>query len=317
MLKNGWIKVGCIFNVSKSWGKDLGYTHCHKPTPLWMGGDVVRVYFGVRDNNNRTKVSFVDISIKDFSILYVHSDIVLDLGELGTFDDVGAQVSSVVRIDENTIYMYYIGWNTSTTVPSRNALGLAVSHDNGITFSRLYQGPILERYKEEPFHIGASDVKFNNGCWKMWYNSGMGYRIIDGKPEYTVHIKYAESENGIDWERKDIVCIEPQSEDEVVVRPSIVFDNNKYKMFYSYRDIKNFRTNNKNSYRLGYAESFDGIKWERMDSKYPLDVSLQEADWDSQMIAYPYAININGKIIVFYNGNGFGKTGFGCAILHE
>ena len=315
MSDQKWNKVGCIFDVSQDWGKLEGYSHCHKPTPLWMGNDVIRVYYGLRDSNNRTKVSFVDISAIDFSVLYVHKGIVLDLGELGTFDDVGAQVTSVVRIDTNTVYMYYIGWNTSTTVPARNALGLAVSTDNGYTFERMFQGPILERYKEEAFHVGASDIKKYDGCWKMWYNSGMGFTVVDGRPEYHVHIKYAESQNGIDWHRKNIVCIEPNSDTEVVVRPSVIYRKGKYAMFYSYRSIKDFRENKENSYRLGYAESCDGKTWKRMDEKYPLNVSSIETDWDGQMIAYLYDMEVGNKLVVFYNGNGFGRTGFGCATL--
>ena len=41
--------------------------------------------------------------------------------------------------------------------------------------------------------------------------------LYNGKPEYRVHIKYAVSKNGIDWERENIVCIEPDNDWEVVV----------------------------------------------------------------------------------------------------
>ena len=43
--------------------------------------------------------------------------------------------------------------------------------------------------------------------------------------------------------------------------------------------------------------------------------SENENDWDFQMIAHPYVMEVSDKIVAFYNGNGFGKTGFGCAIL--
>ena len=32
------------------------------------------------------------------------------------------------------------------------------------------------------------------------------------------------------------------------------------------------------------------------------------------MVAYPYIIKDNNKLIMFYNGNKFGKTGIGYAI---
>jgi len=38
--------------------------------------------------------------------------------------------------------MYFIGWNPSTTVHTRNAIGLAISDDNGQTFTRAYEGAV-------------------------------------------------------------------------------------------------------------------------------------------------------------------------------
>lgn len=68
--------------------------------------------------------------------------------------------------------MYYIGWNPSTTVPTRNSIGLAVSDDNGFSFERMYDGPILDRTKDEPYYTGAVDVLKENNVWKIWYTSG-------------------------------------------------------------------------------------------------------------------------------------------------
>jgi hypothetical protein len=86
-------------------------------------------------------------------------------------------------------------------------------------------------------------------------------------------------------------------------------------MYYSKRSLENFRTQSKNSYKAGYAESTDGIKWIRKD--YLLNIPLSEEGWDSEMIAYPYLIKIKGRWVMFYNGNSFGKTGFGYAVLSK
>ena len=68
-------------------------------------------------------------------------------------------------------------------------------------------------------------------------------------------------------------------------------------------------------YRIGYAESNDGIEWTRKDESVNLDVS--ESGWDSQMVAYPAVFEIAGKTIMLYNGNNFGATGFGYAELES
>jgi hypothetical protein len=152
------------------------------------------------------------------------------------------------------------------------------------------------------------------GEYKMWYTSGSEWKIINGKPEIYYHIKYATSQNGIDWTRENISCIKPDTPYEATARPSVIFENGLYKMWYSRRDIIDFRTNFKHGYRAGYAESKDGINWQRLDELVGIDISTKVDDWDSDAIAYPYVININGQLIMFYNGNGFGKTGFGYAV---
>jgi hypothetical protein len=81
-------------------------------------------------------------------------------------------------------------------------------------------------------------------------------------------------------------------------------------MWYSYRAQKNIDT-----YRIGYAESNDGISWVRKDEEIGIDVSNE--GWDSEMICYPYIFDHNGKRYMLYNGNGYGKTGFGLAVLEE
>jgi hypothetical protein len=83
-------------------------------------------------------------------------------------------------------------------------------------------------------------------------------------------------------------------------------------MWYSRREIDGFRNAPASMYRAGFATSADGIEWQRRDSLAGLDPSLD--GWDSDAIAYPYVMEISGRLLLFYNGNGFGKSGFGYAI---
>jgi predicted GH43/DUF377 family glycosyl hydrolase len=77
-------------------------------------------------------------------------------------------------------------------------------------------------------------------------------------------------------------------------------------MWYSYRG---------RSYRIGYAESDNGIEWVRKDEEVGIDVS--ESGWDSEMIEYPYIFDHEGQRYMLYNGNGYGRTGIGLAVLEE
>jgi hypothetical protein len=77
-------------------------------------------------------------------------------------------------------------------------------------------------------------------------------------------------------------------------------------MWYSFRG---------QAYRIGYAESEDGRQWKRLDSHVGIDVST--TGWDSEMIEYPFVFDHKGQRYMLYNGNGFGKTGFGLAVLEQ
>jgi hypothetical protein len=74
-----------------------------------------------------------------------------------------------------------------------------------------------------------------------------------------------------------------------------------------------YRTNRERSYRTGYAESQDGVSWERMDDAAGIDVS--DEGWDSRMIEYPSVYDHGGRRHLLYNGNGFGESGIGHAVL--
>jgi len=306
-----WEKKGLIYKPEGN--HDWMVSHAQLPTVDKVDKDVLRIYYGTRDEFNRTVTSFIEVEADNPQhILYVHDKPVLGLGELGAFDDSGAMPSWIVD-HEGLKYLYYIGWNTGVTVPYRNSIGLAVSHDNGQTFNRLYGGPIVDRTKSEPHFCAAPCVVIENGIWRMWYLSCVKWEIYKDKAEPYYHIKYAESTDGINWDRQGIVCIDFKSPDEAgIVRSCVIRENGIYKMWYSYRGFKDYRTSKEHSYRIGYAESDDGIRWIRKDKDVGIDVS--ETGWDSEMIAYPFVYEHKGQKYMIYNGNGFGKSGFGYAI---
>lgn len=309
-----WIKKGLIFKPDNNF--EWMSHHACLPTVDKINDEVLRIYFGPRDKHGRTVTTFVEVEADNPSnVIYIHDKPVLSLGRLGCFDDSGAMPSCIVNYD-NKKYLYYIGWNVGRTVPYRNAIGIAVSNDSGLTFNRLYDGPILDRTNLEPYFTGSLFVLIENGIWRMWYLSTVKWEVHDGTPEPYYHLKYAESKDGINWDRKGIVCVDFKSTDEGgISRPCVIKDNGIYKMWYSYRGGADYRSNRAQSYRVGYAESNNGIKWIRKDEIVGIDVS--ETGWDSEMIEYPFVYAHKGKKYMLYNGNGFGESGFGYAVSDE
>jgi hypothetical protein len=311
-MDNKWDKKGQIF-VPKS-NERWMVSHATIPVVDPIAEDVLRIYFGVRDTSSYTTTTYIDVEAENpKNVLSVHeSEPILGLGELGAFDDTGAQCSWIVN-HGGMKYLYYIGWNAGVSVSYRNSIGLAISDNQGASFTRLYKGPIIDRSRTEPHFCSTPCVLIENGIWRMWYLNAIRWEMIDGRSEPLCHIKYAESRNGIDWDRREVVCIGLKSPDEgAVVRPCVIHENGLYKMWYSYRARRDYRRNPKNTYRIGYAESGDGLDWVRKDEVVGIDVS--EDGWDFQMIAYPYVYKHRDTLHMVYCGNDFGKAGIGYAV---
>jgi hypothetical protein len=311
-IQQKWVKKGLVYKPTGQhwWNR----THASVPTVDATDQKIWRIYFGTRDDMNRNRISYIDVEAGNpLNVLYEHKDPVLDLGRLGAFDDCGVMPSWILN-HEGKKYLYYIGWTVRNTIPYHNSIGLAISRDDGHTFERFSDGPLFGETHLEPFFTGTSCVIIEGGLWKNWYLSCTGWANVGGKAEPRYHIKYAESRDGINWDRQGVVAIDYKSTSEAgLVRASVLKEGDLYRMWYSYRGGIDYRTNLNTSYRIGYAESKDGISWKRMDDTAGIDVSLD--GWDSEMIEYPHVIRHCDKKYIFYNGNKFGHSGFGYAEL--
>jgi hypothetical protein len=308
-----WLKKGLIYapNGQYYWNK----THAAVPVVDMISDQVWRIYFAARDNENRSHTSFVEVEAGNPGhVLYEHPEPILPLGRLGTFDDCGIMPSWIVN-NGNEKYLYYIGWTVRRTVPFHNSIGLAISKDGGRSFERFSEGPLFDSTYREPYFSGTSCVLVEGRVWKTWYLSCTKWEAINGRPEPFYHLKYAESFDGVKWRREGVVAIDFKSKDEAGIVKASVLREDVYKMWYSHRNASNYRTSKENSYRVGYAESPDGIRWTRRDELAGIDVS--DEGWDSEMIEYPHVIKAGGQKYLFYNGNGFGRSGFGYATSDE
>jgi hypothetical protein len=295
-----WDKVGRIFEAGGA-----GFMRSHAALPVAESlGDRVRVYFSSRDEAGRAQVgAFVFDPAQPSRIVEVSPAPLIGLGPLGAFDDSGVTSSWAVS-HGGRVYHYYSGWSLGVTVPFYFYVGLALSEDGGRSFRRVSRGPILERDDVDPYLTASPCVLVEEGRWRMWYVSGTGWQTLEGRPRHAYHIKYAESADGVRWQRRGHVCIDYASADEyAIARPSVVRDGERYRMWFCCRG---------ESYRLGYAESPDGLRWERRDEEAGLDVS--PAGWDSEMIAYPHVFDHDGRRYMLYNGNRYGESGIGLAV---
>lgn len=305
-----WQKKGLIFNVDGRFGWNK--THVYVPCADSNYPDKIRVYYSSRNQKGQCIPSFVDLDKNDPSqILFENPYPILELGSPGHFDDCGITPTWIMDVGTEK-WLYYVGWNVHNTVPYHNAIGLATSTD-GVNFIKKFSGPLISTIANEPLFNGTATVLFIDGLFKMWYLNCTQWLEHEGKIEPCYHIKYAESTNGIDWQRNATVAIDYKSDWEGgISRPSVIFENGLYKMWYSYRGKYSYRTAGADAYRIGYAESTDGKIWVRKDNEVGITVSNH--GWDSDMVEYPNVISTDTGKIMFYNGNGFGASGLGWAI---
>lgn len=299
-----WRKLGRILVPSG----DIEWMQSHAAVPIaeHVVDDVYRIHFSARDATNRSTMAYVTVDLaRPTEVIECAAEPTLGPGGLGAFDDSGAMGSWLLS-DKGVTRLYYVGWNLGVTVPFRNAIGLAERRGQN-PFSRVFEGPIVDRTPEEPHFCASCCVLRDGDLWRMWYTACTGWRLVAGAARHDYHIRYAESEDGIAWRRTGHVAIDFENPGEYAFsRPCVLRDGDTWKMWYSYRGDR---------YRVGYAESRDGLSWSRRDSL--VDLEPTEGDWDSKMIAYPYVFDHAGVRYMLYNGDGYGKTGFGLARLES
>lgn len=302
-----WIKKGNIFNPAE-WM--VSYAQCPNAIEL---GNRIRVYFSKRLSNQQSLPIYIDIEKENLSnILEINKEPILERGRKGTFDENGIIPNYLIEID-NKIYFYYAGWSQCRNVPYKNFTGLAISEDKGNSFKKYAEGPVFGMNSFDALSATGPWITHKDGKYFAIYSTGTNWHNIEGHLEHTYAFTYATSDNAIDWQPSKKFIVEPNNEFEAHCKPTIIKIDNTYHMWFSRRGSHDFRTPGSTSYRIGYAYSKDLINWTRDDSKAGIDVS--ESGWDSEMICYPNIIKVNKKYIMFYNGNGFGKEGFGYAEL--
>lgn len=269
-------------------------SHAALPTTL---GD--RVYFASRDGEGRSHIWWVEHGSTP-------DEPVLSPGAIGCFDQHGVFPACLVEADDR-VFLYYIGWTRGAEPPLFYAsVGLAISDDGGATFERHSAAPIMARSAHDPCLVTSPCVRRERDLWRMWYVSGYRWVREGGALASVYHIKYAESDDGIEWRRDGRVAIELADGEKNVARPCVVRDGDLYRMWYCY--------NRGEGYRLGYAESRDGLGWTRRDEHVGIALSESGA-WDDRAMAYPWVSRTgNGERVLFYNGNDFGREGFGWAV---
>jgi len=315
-----WEKLGLIFDPTEHQLPNNCQSFAQAPQVL-LFGDFARIYFSTRrldESNGKylSHVAYVDMALNFKDVLAVSTHEVISLGKPGCFDEHGIFPLNVMR-HAGQIYGYIGGVNRRSSVPVDSAIGIALSYDEGKTFQRLGDGPVLSASLHEPCLIADPFVQVYGGHFHMWYIFGKGWQHFDAQAEHdrVYKIGHAISADGIDWKKNDgrEIIASRLGPDECQALPTVIEIAGVYHMFFCYREASDFRHNRERSYRISHASSTDLQNWQRDDNE--MSLGLSDAGWDSGMTCYPHVFACQGQIYMLYNGNEFGRHGFGLARL--
>jgi predicted GH43/DUF377 family glycosyl hydrolase len=180
------------------------------------------------------------------------------------------------------------------------SVGFAVSND-GINWS-MYPSPVLspDSGKWDSFTTDAPQVLRENGQYKMWYSSYKG----GTSPGY---FGYATSPDGIHWTKySGNPIFGPGTAAWEAAGPyscNVVPKQGGYRMWYDGYNLSI------TTWKIGYAESSDGVNWIRDTVNNPvLDVG-SPGQWDAVGVGKPSVVGIGDSLYMWYFGSNGGSTG--------
>ncbi len=301
-----WTKLGLVYKPEgrNAWKVTSALT----PTPV-LFDDKIRVYAGFRDVNGVSRIGFVDLDLSDpTKILRVSEKPALDIGLPGTFDDNGVILGDVIR-ESDSLRMYYVGFQLTSKAKFLAFTGVAVSTDNGETFQRVSNVPVLDRQENAYLFNAVHTVIKEKNKYRFWLGAGSEWQIINGVQYPSYNVKYIESEDGLKFQEKSVDCLRFTVPNEYRIgRPRVYNENGEYKIIFTWGTKEG-------KYQMGYATSADGIIWHRKDDI--LNFHPSETGWDDKWVSYGALFRTNDRDYMVYNGNEMGKDGFGLAILNK
>lgn len=316
-----WIKLGKIFDPTEFKLANNCVQFAKSPQAL-VFDNYVRIYFSTIETDVTGKyishIAYVYFEKNFKKIIRISDKTVVPIGKLGCFDEHGIFPINPLKYKDQ-IWGYTSGWSRRVSVSVDTSIGLAISNDGGDTFQKIGDGPILTSSLQEPCLIVDAFVKVYDNMFHMWYVFGKSWKrfIPSIPPDRTYKIGHAVSKDGVNWEKEEAkqIITDKLNVYESQALPTVVKFANRYHMFFCYRQSSDFRTNKNRAYRMGYAFSDDLNNWTRDDEQVGIDVS--KSGWDSEMMCYPHVFKCDGKVYMLYNGNEFGRYGFGLAVLEQ
>lgn len=226
---------------------------------------------------------------------------VITYGTFGNWDN-NRRLGAVIKVND-TLKMWFVATNN---MPFESHLGYAWSMD-GISWS-IYPEPVLSTGQEgdwDNYVVFESSVIYDGNQYYMWYG---GFDDNDYNPP---KIGYATSADGINWV-KDIENnpvleggIEGSYLQDWVCFPNVLQNDGVFEMWFS--------GHVNDHYRIGFAQSEDGIEWDYITDYPVLDIGANET-WEDKQVCRPSVIIDDNQYKMWYSGYDGSRYKIGLAL---
>jgi len=298
-----WKKLGQIYSCKPV--DSFLQTHASNPLAVLLRDDIYRVFFSGRSRENKSSIGYVDIDILKKETISICDKSIFNHGEKNSFFSHGISIGNMHEINSKK-YIQFMAWQIRGEDHWRGDIArLRLSDD----YNDLKLDPnkvFIGSDEEDKISLSYSWVIKENDIYKMWYGSTIDWKSENGEMIHV--IKYATSKDGENWIKHGLAIPYELGVAQAFSRPTVVKDDKGYHMWFSYR------SGDGTKYRIGYAYSLNSKIWDRKKNS---GIDVSENGWDSEMICYPFVFDHKGERYMLYNGNDYGKKGFGLAILEN
>jgi hypothetical protein len=290
MKEYTWEKRGIIYIVNNDNPHLL--THASNPLATHIGEDVYRIFYSGRDQQNKSSISYVDYDIIEHKIVNDYK-LPIVVPKEDTFYSHGITIGNSWEYNGDT-FIGFMGWQQKTDHHWRGDIGQVNLRTSEITM-------LLGTNEEDKISLSYPHIEYVNGVYKMWYGSTINWTSENGEMIHV--IKQATSVDCINWNFQGVAIPYEIGKAQAFSKPSVYRDKEGYHMWFSYR------SGDGTPYRLGYAYSTDSNQWQMKQS----NLSVSKTGWDSEMVCYPHIFKHKNNLYMLYNGNSYGRDGFGIA----
>lgn len=295
-------RLGRIFEPKSSLCDNVNLTHTANPVLVPKSRDVYRMFFNSRDSLQRSSVFSVDLNLQEMILIegsfreqFVLSD------EKSYFRD-GISLGSTFHINCET----WIGFMAWINPPKRHWFGTIGKFklDENLNITNIEDKPWFDLDSIDPVSLSYPAFYKNRGKLRMWYGSTITWDAGNGEMLHV--LKEKSSLDGNDFQNTGRFIQWQMNTSQAFSRPSIIQTQNIFLMAYSVRG-------NQDKYRIEFSIIDNVDSAEEIEILHVGKFSNSGWDWESEMVEYPFLVSHEQNIYMFYNGNGYGRTGIGVA----